>query len=126
VGDFNGDGREDLLRAIVGVTGADVLLSTVTSGSTSSAMSAVATKKVGNMKWLNDVPANTPLSAEGLAFVEKVKARIASGEDISIYQIQKEYEKLTGRLRTRAGIMKLLKQQQWDELTRMKKEDFLR
>jgi len=123
IGDFNGDGREDLLRAIVGVTGADVLLSTVIGGGATNAMPAAATKKVGNMKWLNDVPANTSLSAEGLAFVEKVKARIAAGEDISIYQIQKEYEKLTGKKCRRVEIMKLLKSQQWDELHLLKRDE---
>jgi hypothetical protein len=50
--------------------------------------------------------------------VQGIKARIAGGESISIYQVQKEYEKHTGRLRTRAGILKLLKSQQWDELHR--------
>jgi hypothetical protein len=57
--------------------------------------------------------------------VQGIKARIAGGEPISIYQIQKEYETLTGKTRTRAGILKLLKQQQWDSIYKIKTEDLL-
>jgi len=71
-----------------------------------------------NARWLNDVPAHAPLSAGEISFVQGINARIAGGEPVSIYQVQKEYEKLTGKTRTRAGILKLLKRQQWDELFR--------
>ena len=50
---------------------------------------------------------------------------MAAGEEITIYQVQREYEMLTGKLRTRAGIMKLLKQQQWDDLYRHNGDDLL-
>ena len=58
------------------------------------------------------------MSAAELSLLERIKARIVTGEKITIYQVQKEYEKLTGKTRTRAGILKLLKRQQWDELFR--------
>jgi len=125
VGDFNGDGRDDLMRSIVGVTGADVLLSTTISGSSSSATPMAIQANRGKARWLNDVPAEKPLSAEEQTLLEGIKARIAAGEEVTIYQVQKEYEKLTGRLCTRAGIMKLLKQQQWDNLYKPKADDLL-
>jgi hypothetical protein len=115
VGDFNGDGRDDLLRSIIGVTGADVLLSAVTSGAPMSAAQSAVPAGERNARWLNDVPAHAPLSAGEISFVQGIKERIAGGEPVSIYQIQREYEKLTGKTRTRAGIMKLLKRQQKDQ-----------
>ena len=110
VGDFNGDGRSDLMRYRQGISGGEVLLSTA--GSSGSALSAtpLAAQAEGEKRsWLGDVPANAPLSAEEVTFVREIKARIAAGEEVSIYQIQKEYEKLTGKAHTRARIFKLLK-----------------
>jgi len=122
VGDFNGDGRDDLMRSIVGVTGADVLLSAVTSGAAMSPAQSPTPAGERNVRWLNDVPASKPLSAEELAFVERIKNRIVSGELISIYQIQKEYETLTGRPCRRVRIMKLFKQNKLDKIFHIQPE----
>jgi hypothetical protein len=123
VGDYNGDGRSDLMRSIVGLTGADVLLSAVTSGAPMSATQSAVPSGQRNARWLNDVPVHAPLSAGELDFVQGIKARIARGEAISVYQVQKEYETLMGKTRTRAGILKLLKSQQWDELYRLTEDN---
>jgi hypothetical protein len=116
VGDYNGDGRSDLMRSIVGVTGADVLLSAVTSGAPLSVTQSAVPVGQRNARWLNDVPAPDPLSAAELSLLEGIKARMAAGEEITIYQVQKEFEKLTGRLYRRVSILKLLKQNQLDEI----------
>ena len=128
VGDFNGDGRSDLMRYRVGISGGEVLLSTVTATTGSALSTTPMTVQANGDKgsWLGDVPANTPLSAEEVTFVREIKARITAGEEVSIYQIQKEYEKLTGKAHTRARIFKLLKQQQWDLVYKLKQEDLLK
>jgi hypothetical protein len=58
--------------------------------------------------------------------MEAVRQRMAGEEEVSIYRIQKEYEKLKGRSCRRVMIMKLLKHHQWDGLYQIKAEDMLR
>ena len=125
LGKFSGTARTDIMRYVLLLSGADVLLSAVTSGVSMSATQSAAPEGKRSVRWLNDVPASKPLSAEELTLLEGIKARMAAGEEITIYQVQREYEMLTGKLLTRAGIMKLLKRQEWDDLYRHNGDDLL-
>jgi hypothetical protein len=113
IGDFNGDGRADLLRNIVysvGVSGGGVLLSAA-KGAFLSEKEWESQKKLANGRWLADMPFDEGnLSGrEEKIFIEKIKTRILGGEEISIFEIQKEYEKLKGRKCRRVAVLKLLK-----------------
>jgi len=113
IGDFNGDGRADLLRNIVysvGVSGGDVLLSAA-KGAFLSEKEWGSQKKLDNGRWLADMPFDEGnLSGmEEKTFIEVIKSRILGGEKISIFEIQKEYEKLKGRKCRRVTVLKLLK-----------------
>jgi hypothetical protein len=117
VGDYNGDGRSDLMRSIVGVTGADVLVSARLSGGSSASATEPA---AGDVLWQNDVPERKELSAEDQAFVDAIKNRLQNGEEITVNRAQQEYERLTGKRRTRAGMRKLLKGWVWQRDSGMK------
>jgi len=126
-GDFDGDGRSDLMRYIVGVTGGDVLISKAGGGSALSLNPLAVQTKRGNGRWLGDVPFSEKEwdGCEEMAFAKAIKNRIAGGEEVSVYHIQKDYEKLKGKVCRRVSIMKFLKHHLWDAIYQVKGDDLL-
>jgi len=113
IGDFNGDGRGDLLRYRIfqeGVSGGDVLLSAA-AGIFPGTTASPAREDRGNGRWLDDLPSvvEDMSGTQEKALVDAIKNRIAGGEKISFLEIKKEYEKLSGRKCRRVKILRLLK-----------------
>jgi O-antigen ligase len=111
IGDFNGDGRSDLLRYIKGVTGGDILLSGAGGGAVLSRKPLTSQIKWENGRWLGDMPFADGLlgGREEKEFFENMKKRTLGGEKISVFQIQKEYEKLKARKIRRVTVLRLIK-----------------
>jgi hypothetical protein len=114
VGDFNGDGCADLLRSIehgIGLSGEEVLLSLAGGGSSLNKKLLPEQAVTGNGRWLADMPlgAGNLASMEEKGFIEAIKNKISGGKEISIFEIQKEYEKLKKRKYRRVSVLRLLK-----------------
>jgi hypothetical protein len=114
IGDFNGDGRADLLRNVVygvGVSRGEVLLSVPGSRPALRGNPSGLQKKWDNGRWLADVPSDegNVNGPEEAAFIKVIKNRISGGENVSIFEIQKEYEKLKGKKFRRLTVLRLLK-----------------
>jgi hypothetical protein len=125
IGDFNGDGRSDLMRYIAGVSGGDVLISTKAGGGSPVGAKLLAAPQKGDKGlWLGAVP-DEDVNLDGVeekAFVAAIKQRIKGEQEVSIYEIQKEYEKLKGRAYRRVEILRLLNHYQWDAFYRSIRE----
>ncbi|MBU4306726.1 MAG: FG-GAP-like repeat-containing protein [Candidatus Aminicenantes bacterium] len=113
IGDFNGDGRSDLLRSIaytIGASRGEVLLSTSPRASFGE-KTRRRQNKLSDGRWLADMPHEDGLlgGMEEKAFFAMMKDRILGGERVSIFAIQREYEKLKGRKCRRVEVLRLMK-----------------
>ncbi len=113
IGDFDGDGSSDLFRCVTdnrGVSRGEVLLSTA-AGDSFGEKAGPSHKQSANGRWLEDMPREDGLlgGLEERKFIALTRKRIQDGQKISVFEIQREYEKLKGRKSRRVMVLRLLK-----------------
>jgi hypothetical protein len=128
VGDFNGDGWDDIFRYLPGTSGADVFLCAWTAGS-----AVVGVESIGTLEFDEDMMLDvygarqTELSFdEEAALLAPIATRMMMGEEVSIYEIKTAYEQRVGRVVRLVEIRQMLQRHDyWDiegQVGRMKGE----
>jgi hypothetical protein len=117
VGDFNGDGRGDIFRVLVGVSGADVFLSYCVSPSAFSIAFKESILALDEDMMLDVYGMReTEMSyLEEVEFLAPFMENAMMGEDISIYEIKKAYERAVAHPVRLVTIRQLLERHSfWD------------
>ena len=109
MGDYNGDGLDDIFRYLPGVSGAKIFLCVWTAGSAAGLLAEDATDVDEYLMLDVHGARQTELSFdEESALLAPLVTRMMAGEEVSIFEIERAYEQKVGRVIRLLAIRQML------------------